>query len=86
MRPIDRVAPSGAGTRTGSHTQQRLDRRIDVALDALCDLRDITAWSDAEVVAVHNTINQAAVTARGGVTTGLARSMPLPMALVWAGA
>ena len=85
VRGIDRVYPPGAEGRRGDFNQKRLDRRMDVALDALRDLRDVNTWSDADVTAVHNTVNHAAITAQGGVTEGLAWSMPLPMVLAWAG-
>jgi hypothetical protein len=85
VRGIDRVYPPGDEGRRGNFNQKRLDRRMDVALDALQDLRDVRTWSDADVTAMHNTINRAAVTAKGANTDGLAWSMPLPMVLAWAG-
>jgi hypothetical protein len=85
VRGIDRVYPPGAEDRRENFNQKRLDRRMDVALDALRDLRDVSTWSDAQVTAMHNTINRAAITAKGAITEGLAWSMPLLMVLAWAG-
>jgi hypothetical protein len=82
VRAIDRVG------RQGGSLAQRLDRlarRSDTMLDALTDLGDALAWTDADVIRVHNTFHLAALTTPSAITAGLSRSMPLPLLLDWKG-
>jgi hypothetical protein len=82
LRAIDRVQDD---TLPLARRLKRLARRADCALDALADMRDMLSWTDAQVIAVHNTFQRAAATTNGGITIGLAGSMPLPLAVAWPG-
>jgi hypothetical protein len=64
---------------------KRLGQRTTTALDAMADVRDAWGWSDGEAIALHNTFHRAADTPNKYVTIGLCQSMPIPMALEWAG-
>jgi hypothetical protein len=61
------------------------DMRLGTVLDALQDLRDGLQWDNRQTLSVHNTIHRLAENANGSITGGLARSMPFPMAMAWAG-
>jgi hypothetical protein len=81
VRPIERT--HSAECAAAPTDKERLRMQQNILLDALQDMRDIGQWSDAETVAVNNTLVTAADTANGPVTRGLARSMPLPVCLAW---
>lgn len=84
MRPIERT--QSAECAQAVTEAERLTLRQNILMDALQDMRDLGAWSDAEAVAVHNTLVTAAVSTSGRITRGLALSMPLPVCLNWAAA